>query len=88
MAITWYRTHWSYIPLHIYSPKFCGAAPDGGYNTLEGRAGGAAPAVIQYSPALDMQGHIAGATPLSQLSADPGGSQGLLYKHLRHSFFN
>ena len=31
------RCDFSYIPLHIYSPKFCGAAPARGKNILEVR---------------------------------------------------
>ena len=57
--------------LHLYSPAYlfpqvCGAAPVRAeiYQKVEG---GAAPADVEYSPVPNLQGQIAGATPLSQL---------------------
>ena len=73
VSITWYRTCWRQVWLQLYShaylfPKvlWCRSCQRLKYIRRQ-RSGGAAPADIQYSPALNMQGQIAGATPLSQL---------------------
>ena len=73
LSITWYRIRWRYVWVQLFSPAYLlhhllwSRSCQRLEATDQQRSGRAAPAYSQYSPALNMQGQIAGATLLSQL---------------------
>ena len=70
VSITWYRTLWRWVWLQLYSPAylFPHLLWSRSSQRLEDiRRQRATPDDIQYSPALNMRGQIAGATSLSHL---------------------